>query len=92
MLEKEEKLNDFSIPSVKYLFKHHTQRLGFPSGSDGKKSACNVGDTGLIPRSGRCPGEGNGYTRQYSWPGELRGQRGLAGYSTWCRKELDMTE
>ena len=33
--------------------------LGFPSGSDGKESACNVGDLGLIPGSGRSPGEGN---------------------------------
>ena len=33
--------------------------LGFPGGSDGKESACNVGDLGLIPGSGRSPGEGN---------------------------------
>ena len=33
---------------------------GFPSGSDGKESACNAGDPGLIPGSGRSPGEGNG--------------------------------
>ena len=26
------------------------------------------------------------------WPGEIHGQRSLAGYSTWDRKELDMTE
>ena len=32
----------------------------FPGGSDGKESACNAGDLGLIPGSGRCPGEGNG--------------------------------
>ena len=31
-----------------------------------KKSACNVGDLGSIPGSGRCPGEGNGYPLQYS--------------------------
>ena len=31
----------------------------FPGGSDGKESACNAGDTGLIPGSGRSPGEGN---------------------------------
>ena len=36
--------------------------LGFPGGSDGKESACNVGDYGSIPGSGRCPGEGNGYS------------------------------
>ena len=34
--------------------------LGFPSGSDGKKSVCNSGDLGSIPESGRSPGEGNG--------------------------------
>ena len=33
---------------------------GFPGGSDGKVSACNAGDTGLIPGSWRSPGEGNG--------------------------------
>ena len=35
-------------------------------GSDGKGSACNVGDLGLIPGSGRSPGEGIGYLIQYS--------------------------
>ena len=34
--------------------------LGFPGGSDGKTSACNAEDLGLIPGSGRSPGEGNG--------------------------------
>ena len=33
---------------------------GFPGGSEGKASACNVGDLGSIPGSGRSPGEGNG--------------------------------
>ena len=35
-------------------------------GSDAKASACNVGDPGLIPGSGRSPGEGNGNPFQYS--------------------------
>jgi len=39
----------------------------FPGGSDGKESACNVGDPGLIPGSARSPGEGNGYPLQYSY-------------------------
>ena len=39
---------------------------GFPGGSDGKESACNAGDPGLIPGLGRSPGEGNGYPLQYS--------------------------
>ena len=40
--------------------------LGFPGGSDGKESASNAGDPGLIPGSGRSPGEGNGNPLQYS--------------------------
>ena len=40
--------------------------MGFPGGSDGKESACNAGDLGLIPRLGRSPGEGNGNPLQYS--------------------------
>ena len=39
--------------------------LGFPCGSVGKESACNVGDLGLIPGSVRSPGEGKGYPLQY---------------------------
>ena len=39
---------------------------GFPGGSNSKESACNVGDPGLIPGLGRSPGEGNGYSLQYS--------------------------
>ena len=39
---------------------------GFPGGSDGKESACNAGDPGSIPGSGRSPGEVNGYPLQYS--------------------------
>ena len=34
--------------------------LGFPGGSGGKESACNVGDLGSIPGLGRCPGDGDG--------------------------------
>ena len=34
---------------------------GFPGGSGGKESTCNVEDLGLIPGLGRSPGEGNGY-------------------------------
>ena len=35
--------------------------LGFPCGSAGKESACNVGDLDSIPGLGRSPGEGKGY-------------------------------
>ena len=37
-----------------------------PGGSDGKESACNEGDLGPIPGSGRSPGEGNGNPLQCS--------------------------
>ena len=40
--------------------------MEFPGSSDGKESACNVGDPSLIPRLGRSPGEGNGNPLQYS--------------------------
>ena len=40
--------------------------LGFPGGSDGKEPACNAGDLGSIPGSGRSPGEGNVNPLQYS--------------------------
>ena len=40
--------------------------LGFPGGSDGKESACNTGDPGSIPGSGRSLGEWNGNPLQYS--------------------------
>ena len=41
--------------------------LGFPDISVGKESACNAGDPGLTPGSGKSPGEGIGYPLQYSW-------------------------
>ena len=40
--------------------------MGFPGGSAGTESACNVGDLGLIPGLGRSPGEGNGKPLQYT--------------------------
>ena len=39
---------------------------GSPGGSAGKESACNAGDLGSVPVSGRCPGEGNGHPLQSS--------------------------
>ena len=41
--------------------------LGFTGGSEAKASACNVGDLGSIPGSGRSTGEGNGNPLQYSY-------------------------
>ena len=42
--------------------------MGVPGGSDGKEFACNAGDPGSIPGSGRSPGEGNGNPLQYCCP------------------------
>ena len=41
--------------------------MSFPHSSVGKSSACNAGDLGSIPGSGRSSGEGNGNPFQYSW-------------------------
>ena len=65
---------------------------GFPSGSDGKESACDEGDPGLIPGLGRSPGGGYGNPLQYSCLENPHGQRSLVGYSPWGRKELSATE
>ena len=54
---------------------------GFPAGSDGKESLCNVGDLGSIPGLGRSSGEGNGNPLQYSCLENPHGERSLAGYS-----------
>ena len=40
--------------------------MGFPDSSVGEESACNTGDSGLIPGSGRSAGEVIGYPLQYS--------------------------
>ena len=42
------------------------RKIRCPCGSDGKEFACNAGDPGLIPGSGRSPREGIGYPLQYS--------------------------
>ena len=47
------------ISSVLKLDNSINYLLGFPGGSDGEESACNVGDPGLTPGSGRSHGEGN---------------------------------
>ena len=71
--------------------------MGFPGGSEVKVSACNTGDPGSIPGSGRTPGEGNGNPLQDSclenpMDRESHGQKSLVGYSPWGRKESDTTE
>ena len=64
----------------------------FPGGSDGKESACNAGDLGLIPRSGRSPGEGNGNPLQYACLENPMDRRTWQATVPGGHKELDMTE
>jgi len=66
--------------------------MGFPGGSVGKESACNVADLGSIPGSGRSPGGGHSNPLQYSFLENPHGQRSLAGYSPQGHKESDTTE
>ena len=77
-------LETFISPSVPQL---HTEYLfkGFPGGSEGKESPCNVGSS---PGSGRSPGEGNGNLLLEN----SMEQRSRVDYSLWGYKESDMTE
>ena len=64
--------------------------LGFPGGSAGKESSCDVGDLGSIPGLGRSPGEGNGYNSRIlasriPWTEEPGGLQSMRS------QELDMT-
>ena len=72
------------IPCKQIILGTFTNFLGLPLWLSGKEFAYNTGDTGdlgLIPGSGRFPGEGNGYPLQYSCLEKSHGQRSLAGYS-----------
>ena len=66
--------------------------LGFPGGSGGKESTCNVGDLGSIPGLGRSPGGGHGNPLQHSCLENPHGQRSLAGYSSLGLKESDTSK
>ena len=65
---------------------------GFPGDSDGKESACNAGDLGLILGLGRSPGAGHGNPLQYSCLGESSWTEKPGGLQSIWFKESDMTE
>ena len=65
------------LVKVMVVFIEMTVIMGFPGGSDGKESACNVGDPGSIPGSKRSPGDGNGYPLQYSCSENFMDRRDL---------------
>ena len=68
----------------RYTLRHN----GLPRWHSGKESA-NTGDVGLILKSERYPGVGNG--NPFSLPGKSHGQQSLAGCSAWCCKDSDTT-
>ena len=67
-------------------------KLGFPAGSDNKKSDLNPKELGSVPGLGRYPREGHGDPLQNSCLENLHEQRSLVGCSLWGQKESDMIE
>ena len=68
----------------------HQDLVDFPGGLVPTNLPAHAGDSGLIPGSGRSPGEGNGNPLQYSCPGNPMDfhDRSLAGYSPWGHKRV----
>ena len=64
--QMQEMVADCSKPCF-FLFGLSSLASGFPGSSAGKESTCIVGNPGLIPGSGRSPGEGISYPLEYSW-------------------------
>ena len=88
-------LYQLSHRRIIYIFlvfvKYQWNWLGFPGSTSGKEPACQCRRhkrCGFKPSSGRSPGGAHGNPLQYS----CHGQRSLAGYSPWGRKESDTTE
>ena len=63
----------------------------FPGGSVVKNLPASAEDMGLIPRSGRSPGEGNGKPLQYSCLGNPTDRGAWQATVNGVAKELDMT-
>ena len=66
--------------------------MGFPDGSNGEESACDVRDLDSISGLRRSPGGGHDNPLQYSCLENPRGQRSLMGYSSYGHKESATTE
>ena len=93
------------LPSHKFIFVFltwvggsFTKTLSFPyayldpTGSDGKASACNVGDRGFESWVGKIPWRRKWQSTPALLPGKSHGWRSLTGYSLWGCKESDTTE
>ena len=75
----------------KHFFSTLNMAQGFLGGSNGKESACNAGDPGSIPGSGRSPGEENGNPLQYSCLGNPMERGPWQATVHRIAKELDTT-
>ena len=73
---------------TKLIGKGEGEKMGFPSSSDGKESACNAGDPGSIPGLGRSPWRRKWQSTLVLLPGKSHGQGSLAGCNVWSHKEL----
>ena len=71
------------------LFKSQSLLEGFAGSSNSKESACNAGDSGLIPGSGISPGEAP-HSNILAW--RIPWTKEPCGHSPWNNKELDSTE
>ena len=87
---KESKLTKMYMLSVRNSV-YQLYLNNIPGGSEGKESACNMGELGSIPELGRSPGEGNGNPLQYSCL-KIPWTEGPVRLQSMGRKELDMTE
>ena len=67
------------------IWKNLCLNLGFPGGSGGKESVCNIGDPGSIAGLASFPGERNGNPLQYFCLANPM-ERSLAGYNPWGRR------
>ena len=71
----------------------YLERIDSPGDLDGKESACNAGDLGSIPGSGRFPWRRAWQPTPVFFPGKSHGQRSLVGYSPWvCKSQTQLSD
>ena len=75
-----------------YILLNYSIYVGFPGSPDGKESACNVGDLGLIPGLGRSPGGGHSNPLQYSCVKNPMDRGAWGSYRPGGLKESDTSD
>ena len=89
---KKNQVGGLTLPDFFFFLKNYLFIGGFPGGSDKKESACNEGDLGSTPGSGRFPGEGNSYLLQYYSCLENPMDKGAWRAGPWGRQQSDAAE